>query len=328
MSKNTNNKKVTVAIAVVLVLIVLCVIINPFYTVQENKVAIITRIGQIIDVVDKPGLHVRVPLLDEVHGYSLRVMRIDGDAQKIPTKENQFIEVDTTSRWRIKDVTLFYKSLVSYEAALSKIADIIDSSTRDVISLYSFDSVVRSSNIINEINSNEELNIDGDDVDANLLVSAEKKTYVTISKGRNEIADDILTRANNQLSSLGIELIDVIFKGIKYADELQDAVFKRMITERNQIASSIRSSGEGKKAEILGKLQNEKQTILSESYAQAEEIKGNADAEAAAIYAQAYNKAPEFYNFWKSLESYKNTLPGIEKIMSTDSAFFNYITKP
>ena len=120
-------------------------------------------------------------------------------------------------------------------------------------------------------------------------------------------------------------MLDVIFKGIKYADELQDAVFSRMITERNQIASTIRSTGEGKKAEILGRLENEKQSILSESYAEAETIRGRADAEAAAIYSSAYNKDPAFYNFWKSLETYKKTLPNIEKIMSTDSEFFRFL---
>lgn len=316
-----------VAIAVILLLAFL--FLNPYYTLQENEAAIITRLGEIRAVESEAGLHVCIPLIENVHKYSQRALRIDGDAQKIPTKENQFIEVDTTSRWKITDVAKFYKSLKTYEAALSKISDIIDSSCRDIVSINSFDSIVRSSNIINEIDSTEELNLETDEVDTKSLLNAsQKKTYSTIARGREEISADIRMRANRQLESFGIELIDVIFKGIKYADELQESVFSRMITERNKIASTIRSNGEGKKAEILGKLENEKQSVLSKAYAESETIKGQADAEAASIYASAYNKDADFYAFWKSMEVYRKTLPNIEKLMSTDSQFFKHLTRP
>lgn len=322
------NKKSFTAVIVFIILILLFLFFNPFYTIQENEAVLITRLGKIQSVETDPGLHWRVPTLDEIHRISQRVLRIDGDPQKIPTKENQFIEVTTTTRWRITDAAKFYRSLRSYDAALSKIADIADASCRDVISVNSFDSIVRSSNIINKLNSQEELNLETDEIDTSSLFETQQKTYAPITKGRVQIADEIKKRANAQLNEFGIEIIDMIFKGIKYADELQDAVFKRMITERNKIASTIRSTGEGKKAEILGKLENEKQSILSGSYAKAEAIRGQADAEAAAIYAQAYNKDPAFYSFWKSLETYKKTLPNIEKIMSTDSEFFNYLYRP
>jgi hflC protein len=326
--KNTFDKKSFVVVACIVVVILCFIFLNPFYTVQENEAALITRLGKIHAVEREPGLHWRVPMLDDVQSISMKVLRIDGDTQKIPTRENQFIEVNTTTRWRITDVAQFYRSLRSYEAALSKIADITDASCRDIISVNSFDSIVRSSNIINKIDSQEELNLETDEIDTSSLFETQQKDYVNITKGREEIADDVKSRANAQLSVFGIEVIDVIFKGIKYADELQESVFKRMITERNKIASTIRSTGEGKKAEILGKLENEKQSILSGSYAKAEAIRGQADAEAAAIYAEAYNKDPAFYSFWKSLEAYKKTLPNIEKIMSTDSDFFNYLYRP
>lgn len=323
MALQIKNKKILILIPILVIAFFL--FFEATYIIEENEACIVTRLGEIQRVNTNAGIHLKVPFLDNVNTYSMRIMRIDGDTQKIPTKENQFIEVNSTSRWRIIDVSLFYKSLKNYTAAFSKITDIIDSSCRDIISLNSFDSIVRSSNIINEINAEEELNLDTNDIDMSNLLMTQQKTHVTITKGREEIAEDIKKRSNAQLASFGIELLDVIFKGIKYADELQDAVFSRMITERNQIASTIRSTGEGKKAEILGRLENEKQSILSESYAEAETIRGRADAEAAAIYSSAYNKDPAFYNFWKSLETYKKTLPNIEKIMSTDSEFFRFL---
>lgn len=329
--KNININKKAIGYVFLLVAVLLFFFyLNPTYTVQENEAALITRLGKIQEVVTEAGLHWRIPVIDVVHSVSQRILRIDGDnqSQRILTKENQYVEVSTTSRWRILDVVKFYRTLVSYDAALSKIATITDAACRDIISVNSFDSIVRSSNIINEIDSQEEFKIDNEEVDASELLDGKQKTYVNISKGRDEIATDIKNRANAQLAEFGIELIDVIFKSIKYADELQTSVFNRMIAERNKIASTIRSRGEGKKAETLGKLENEKQSILSESYAKAELIKGQADAEAAAIYAEAYNKDPAFYNFWKSMEAYKKTLPNIEKIISTDAEFFNYLYKP
>lgn len=329
MINKTFSKSNIKTVVVIIILILGFLVMNPFYTIEENEAALITRLGEIKKVENEAGLHFYIPFMEKVHKYSKRILRIDGYRQKIPTRENQFVEVDTTSRWRITDVATFYKSLGNYETALSKISDIIDSSCRDIISVNSFDSIVRSSNIINKIDSTEELNLKTDEIDtSNLLDTTQQKTYVKITRGRKQIADDIQARANQQLAGFGIELIDVIFKGIKYADELQEAVFNRMITERNKIASTIRSTGEGIKAEMLGKLENEKQSVLSKAYAEAEAIKGQADAEAAAIYAAAYNKDANFYTFWKSLESYRKTLPEIEKLMSTDSQFFKHLVSP
>jgi hflC protein len=149
--------------------------------------------------------------------------------------------------------------------------------------------------------------------------------YANIEKGRDVLAAEILKKANMQLEDFGIEVIDVIFKEIKYSDELQASVYNRMIKERNQIAQTFRSTGEGKKAEWLGKLENEKKSILSRAYSESEKIKGAADAQATAIYAASYGKSPEFYSFWKSLEVYQNALPDTEKILSTDMEYFQYL---
>ena len=131
--------------------------------------------------------------------------------------------------------------------------------------------------------------------------------------------------ANKLVPEYGIELIDIVPRQIKYSDELTESVYNRMIKDRSQVAQAYRSLGEGKKAEWLGKLESEKRTIASEAYRKSEEIKGNADAQAAKIYADAYNADPEFYTFWKSMESYKNTLKDFKATYSTDMDYFDYL---
>ncbi len=135
-------------------------------------------------------------------------------------------------------------------------------------------------------------------------------------------------QARQMVPEYGIELIDVVPRQIKYSDELTESVYSLMIKDRNQEAQAYRSLGEGKKAEWQGQLENEKRAILSDAYRRAEEIKGTADAEASRIYAEAYAKAPEFYTFWKSMESYKETIPSFDGTFSTDMDYFKYLYSP
>ena len=146
-----------------------------------------------------------------------------------------------------------------------------------------------------------------------------------VQKGRMAISNEMADEARKMLPEYGVELLDIVPRQIKYSDELTESVYNRMIKERSQVAQAYRSLGEGKKAEWLGRLENEKRTISSQAYKKAEELKGLADAEAAAIYAQAYQKDPEFYTFWKSLESYKTTMPDFDTLYSTDMEYFKYM---
>ena len=131
--------------------------------------------------------------------------------------------------------------------------------------------------------------------------------------------------ARKMVGEYGIELIDIVPRQIKYSDELTESVYSRMIKERNQVAQAYRSLGEGKKAEWLGKLENEKRTIESEAYRKSEETKGKADAEAAAIYTAAYSRDPQFYEFWKTMESYKKTMNNFDTTYSTNMDYFRYL---
>lgn len=311
-------------------LLLLLLIFNPFYIITEGDQVVITRFGEIVASSSDAGLHVKVPMIDVVTTYPKKVMALDGDSQRIPTKENQFIIVDTTSRWRIADPVKFYESVSTVEGAYSRLSDIIDSSVRTVITSSSLTEVVRNSNIINELKHSENfaLGADAEAVQLDQLTS-EKVIYQTIEKGRQKLSEEMAEIARTKMPEFGIELIDIVPRQIKYSDELTESVYNRMIKERNQIAQTFRSTGEGKKAEWMGKLENEKKTIISTAYNKAETIKGQADAEATRIYSAAYSRDPEFYSFWKSIDTYKATIPQIgEKVLSTDMDYFKYLYSP
>lgn len=208
--------------------------------------------------------------------------------------------------------------------AYNKLSDIIDSSCRTVITQNRLSEIVRSSNIINEEKEVEETEEDEESKVIDSLVNGSSANE-NVTKGRRELCRLMTVEANKLVPEYGIDLLDIVPRQIKYSDELTESVYNRMIKDRNQVAQAYRSDGEGKKAEWLGKLESDKRTIASEAYRKSEEIKGNADAQAAAIYAAAYNKDPEFYAFWKSMESYKNNLKDYPATYSTKMDYFKYL---
>ena len=138
----------------------------------------------------------------------------------------------------------------------------------------------------------------------------------------------MLARARLMVPQYGIELIDILTRQIRYSDELTQSVYARMIMERNQIAMYHRSYGEGRKAEWLGRMENERRSLLSAAYHQAQMIQAQADAEAARIFADAYNQNRNFFSFWRAIESYRSTLVGFNKILTTDMDYFRYLFSP
>ena len=315
-------KKFLIALVVVIALFVIFMMMGPFYIIDEGSQAVVTRFGKIVDSHTEAGLYFKMPFIDQITVYPKRILSLDGEAYRIPTKENQFIILDATSRWKISDPEKFYQSLTTLDNAYNRLADIVDSATRTIIAQNRFIEVVRSTNLINE-NVITEVNLeDSDEIES--LINA-RTTSDVVTKGRRQLSFEMLEEARKMTSEYGIELIDILPRQIKYSDEMTESVYNRMIKERNQVAEAYRSKGEGDKAEWLGKLENDKLTIESEAYEKAEEIKGQADAEAAAIYAEAYDVDPEFYTFWKSLESYKQTISKFDATFTTDMDYFDYL---
>jgi membrane protease subunit HflC len=303
---------------------------GPFYVVDEGEQAVIVQMGKLVNVVTEAGLHFKVPFIDDVVRYPRRIMAMDGEQRSMPTKETQYIWVDVTARWRISDPAKFYESIQTIDAAYAKLSEVVDSEVRTVVAENYLWESVRNSNIIMERSGGLEALGLGENIDPELIQSSiqPETNYEPIAKGRRQLAEEMLARARRMVPEYGIELIDVVIRQIRYSDELTQSVYARMIKERNQIAQAFRSEGEGKKADWQGRMDRERRSILSEAYEKAETVRGEGDAEAARIYAEAYGRDRDFFDFWRAVESYRATMPGFDKTLSTDMEYFKYLYSP
>ncbi|MDR2052294.1 MAG: protease modulator HflC [Treponema sp.] len=318
-------KKIIVTLIVIVVLIAGILLIGPFYVIDEGEQAVVVQMGKIVDVVTEAGLHIKVPFIDDVVRYPKRIMAWDGEQKSIPTREKQYIFADVTARWRISDPQKFYESITTIHRAYQKLAEVIDSEVKTVVAENYLRESVRNSNIILE--RQDTANVQGIDNAVPAPVQNEGSRE-PIQRGRRQLAEEILSRSRRMVPEYGIELIDVVTRQIGYSDELTQSVYARMIKERNQIAQAYRSEGEGRKAEWMGKMDNERRSLLSAAYARSETIRGTADAEATRVYAEAYGKDRSFFEFWRAIESYRNTVPALNKTLSTDMEYFRYFYSP
>ena len=320
-------KKLITVLVIIALLLVVFLLLGPFYILNEGEQAVVTRFGKIVDTQTASGLKFKMPLVDNVVKYSSKLQSWDGEAQRIPTSENQFIWVDATARWYIADPALFYETVGTVSSGLGRLNDIIDSTIRTVISENSLNEAVRSTNQINEINVVEDFQDVDSAEDAQTLQTLTATTTVqqSIEIGREGISNMILEQASTFTDTYGIALEDVIIRQIRYSDDLTESVYERMIKERNQIAEAYRSYGRGQLAEWQGTTERDMNTILSEAEAEAARIRGEADAEASRIYSESYSADPDFFEFYSTMQSYRNTIPSMNKILSTDSEYFKYI---
>ena len=311
MKTSTRN-----AILVGLGFIALLVLIDSIYVVTEMNQVIITQFGEPIGgAVTKAGLHMKVPFVQKANYFEKRWLEWNGDPNQIPTKDKKYIWVDTYCRWRISNPLVFFQRVRDERGGQSRLDDVVDGETRNIIANHDLIEIVRSSNRKFELSEEAAL------LDLSGVIGV-------IQVGRLKLSRLILENASKITSEFGVELKDVQIMRVNYVDEVQKKVFDRMIAERQRIAAKYRSEGDGKSAEIRGQKEKELKRIQSEAYRQAQEIKGKADAEATKVYAQAYNLDPEFYQFMKTLETYRTAL---EKetwlLLSTDSEFFKYLKK-
>ena len=319
-------KKIITGLVILALLVIVLVAAGPFYVVNEGEQAVVVRFGQITSIQREAGLKFKTPFLDNVVVYPKKILAWDGEPQRIPTLEKQFIWVDTTARWRISDPAKFYASVSTLDGAYGRLDNVIDSAVRTVITQNYLREAVRNSNAIQQTKSSESFET-GDSAGSEALgqLTQVEVVHESISTGRRALAQEMLALSQELTPEYGMEILDVQVRQIKYSDELTESVYNRMISERNQIAQAFRSFGEGKKAEWLGKLENEKRSILSAAYTESETIKGKADAEATQIFAETYSRDPAFFSFWRALESYKQTLPKFNKTLSTDMDYFRYL---
>ena len=309
----------------IFLIIVVGVVILGFgsiYTINEAEQAVVIQFGKPVGgAITDAGIHFKPPIIQTVIKFDKRILEWDGSANEIPTLDNKYIFIDAFARWRISDALQFYKSAKNEMLAQSRLDDILDGAVRDEIANRTMVEIVRSSNramIIQDVESSS--------------VNVNNKVLEDFSaKGaRLEIVESILESVSKRLLDLnmGIEILDVQLKRINYTRQVQEQVFNRMISGQNQIAEKYRAQGQGKKQEILGMQVQRKKEIISGAYLESQKIKGEADANATRIYADAYGKSPEFYNFIKTLETYSNTLDSSTQfILSTDNHYLKYLGK-
>jgi membrane protease subunit HflC len=275
---------------------------------------VITQFGRPIgEAIVEPGMYFKLPLIQDANYFEKRYLEWNGDPNQVPTKDKKFIFVDTYARWQITDPLQFFKRLTNERGAQSRIDDILDGDTRNFIANNNIEEAVRTSNRVPVSSDNELIN----------------DSLAIIHVGREKIQQMILKSANKQTADLGIEILDFRFKRINYVQEVQDQVYERMKSERFRIADKFRSEGQGEASRINGEKERELKNIQSLAFRDAELIKGDADATAAAIYADAYNRSSQsrgLYSFLKSMETFEETFDGKTSIfISTDSELYKYL---
>jgi membrane protease subunit HflC len=307
------NKLLSLPVALVIGLIV---ILNSAYIIDQAEQGIIVQFGEPVgDVVSDPGLHWKLPFIQEVRRFDKRMLDWDGDVSQIPTLGREFIIVDTTARYRIADPLQFLRSVRDEAGARTRLDDIIDSVARDIVSGTHLEEIVRSADWAVDVKEIQlEEGVDLGEVDLERP-----------KKGRGKLEQEMLAAASRLMPELGIELVDVRIKRINYIDSVRNQVESRMIAERQSIAERFRSEGQGRSQEILGDMEKELRRISSEADRKAQEIIGKADAEATRIYGRAYGRDAEFYKFFKTLETYDAIGENATLMIDADSDYFRYL---
>lgn len=301
----------------VVIVVILILIGNPFYTVYEHQQVVITQFGKPVGkpVVDS-GLHIKMPFIQKVNYFEKRILEWDGYPGQIPTRDKKYISVDATARWRIIDALRFFKTVNDERGGQAALDDVMDSAVRKSVNTHDLLSIVRSSNRILEEERSEDSQIGG---------FSETRELESIRIGRDKIRKEILTNAD-KLNRYGIELIDVRIKRVNYIEDVRRKVYDRMITERKRAAEQYRSEGRGIRAEVEGRTEKELKQILSDAYKESQTVKGEADAKSTKIFADAYNKDPEFFAFLKTLETYHKTVDKETTIiLTTDGEYYQYL---
>lgn len=291
------------------------------YSLQQTEQVILTQFGRTVgEPVTEPGLHFKIPFIQQVNTVDKRYLPWDGPLVEMTTKDKTYIQVETFARWRIVDANKYFLRLRDERSAQSRLEDILGSETRTAVARHELIEVVRVDKTRKPLvsTSAETAPPPG--------VAVEASTLLPVQTGRMEIEKAIYDAAAPKLEEFGIELLDIRFKRINYNPAVLSRIHQRMISERNQIAQRFRSEGEGEAARILGNKERDINEINSLAYQKVQEIRGEADARATEIYAKAYTQRPEaedFYRFLKSMETYGKVVnKDATFVMSTNSDLF------
>ena len=281
----------TVLIGLIVVLVVLSL---SLFTVDQRQNAIVFRLGEPVNVIKSPGLYFKVPLVDNVRFFDVRILTLDADEpERFLTSEKKNVLVDSFVKVRIVDVLQYYISVGGDEArAKIRLLQTVNQSLRDEFG---------------------------------------KRTIHDVVSGEREVIMDLMRdRADFDARKIGVQVLDVRLKRVDLPQEVSEAVYRRMEAERKRVANELRSLGFAESEKIRADADRQREIIIAEAYRDAQRTKGQGDARAAAIYAQAFQQNPEFFAFYRSLEAYRQSFKSKSDMMILDpsSDFFRYLKSP
>ncbi|NQT72212.1 MAG: protease modulator HflC [Chloroflexi bacterium] len=273
----------------VLVIVAVVVLTQSLYVVDETKQVIVLQFGEFQETVTKPGLHVKVPFVQSIKSLEARVLMSDAPPTGYLTMDKKNLIIDHITRWSIEEPDVFYKTVRNESGALQRLQDVVVSELRTEVASHDFEDM--------------------------------------ISSQREPIMEIVAERANEKVSEFGMGVIDVRIKRADLSKEVEASVFDRMKAERERISKQNRAEGEEQAFKTRAEADREAVVILAESFKTSQELRGQGDAQATAIYAAAYAQAPEFYSLLRTLEAYSNFLnQDTTMVLSTESDLLKYLS--
>jgi membrane protease subunit HflC len=271
-------------------LVVLVVASLSLFVVDQRQNAIVFRLGEVVDVKTKPGLYFKVPLVDNVRNFDVRILTIDtAEPERFLTSEKKNVLVDLFVKWRITDVKQYYVSVQGNES-------------------------LAQTRLLQTIN------------DGMRAEFGNRTVHEVVSGERDKIMDLMREKANEDAKTIGVEVLDVRLKRVDLPQEVSVDVYRRMEAERKRVANELRSTGAADSEKIRADADRQREVIIAQAYREAQRIKGEGDGKATAIYSRAYESNAEFYAFYRSLEAYKASFRGKNDVMvlEPNSEFFKY----
>ncbi len=261
------------------------------FTVDERQYAIVFQLGEIKEVVKEPGLNFKWPLIQNVRYFDRRILTLDSvEPERFLTAEKKPVLVDSFVKWRIADVQKFYISVGGDEMlARTRLSQVVNSGLREEF--------------------------------------GKRTVHDVVSGERDRIMAEVQKKADTDARAIGVEIVDVRLKRVDLPQEVSEAVYRRMETERKRVANELRSQGAADAERIRADADRQREVIVAEAYREAQKIKGEGDAKAAAIYAKAFGENPEFYAFYRSLEAYRQSFSSRNDLLVVDPSaeFFKYL---
>lgn len=280
--------------ALSVVLFLLFIINSAFFTVSATERAVLLRFGEVVEADLKPGLHFKIPMVHEVRRFDSRLQVSDAERTEFLTKESKFLIIDAYVMWRVDDVKRFFTATGGdFKQAESRLLPLVRDGLKNRVS--------------------------------------ERTVKEVVSGQREQLMID-LTKAANEVASreFGIQVVDVRVKRVDFPNSTLESIYNRMRTEREREAREHRSQGTEMSDRIKSEAERQQRVLLAEAYRQAEILRGEGDAEAAAISRKAFGQDPEFYKFYRSLQVYRNTFnkPSDVMVLKGDSEFLRYMQHP